>query len=125
MFKKYCFYLLRWQMSTPILAIVIFFVLPYLGTTGSTVLANFIGGLIFFWFDRWLFSRYKINGEWWEVAQNKKCHDCGIDIKVGYRLIKAQAYNKIEDKEPEFRCKKCRDIKYKNLGKDCPLSIED
>jgi hypothetical protein len=46
-FKRYFLYLIRWQLSTPILAWCIF-IFATLGTTWATIIANLIGGLIFF-----------------------------------------------------------------------------
>lgn len=47
-------YLLRWQLSTPIL----WGVLYLLGSSiWATVAANLIGGCVFFWVDRWIFKR--------------------------------------------------------------------
>jgi len=46
---KYLLYLFRWQLSTPLLAFVLFF----LGDNIiAVVIANLIGGLVFFWIDR-------------------------------------------------------------------------
>ena len=59
MLKKYLLYLIRWQLSTPILAVCVVW-LASLGTTWATIIANFIGGLIFFWVDKWIFNRNKI-----------------------------------------------------------------
>lgn len=59
MFKKYLLYLIRWQLSTPILSVCVVW-LASLGTTWATIIANFIGGLIFFWVDKWIFNRNKI-----------------------------------------------------------------
>ena len=53
--KKYILYLLRWQLSTPILALVI-----YLLNTSAiieTIIANLIGGMIFYFVDKKIFSR--------------------------------------------------------------------
>lgn len=47
-------YLFRWQLSTPILALCIA-LLPF-GSFTKTVIANLIGGAIFFWVDRWIFG---------------------------------------------------------------------
>ena len=55
MIKKYILYLIRWQLSTPILAICVAYFASY-GTTMATVIANFIGGLMFFWVDKWIFK---------------------------------------------------------------------
>ena len=59
MIKKYLMYLIRWQLSTPILAVCVALLATY-GTTFATIIANLIGGLIFFWVDRWIFNRNKI-----------------------------------------------------------------
>lgn len=55
MLRKFFLYLLRWQMSTPILAICVVWLNQY-GTTVSTVVANLIGGCLFFWIDRLIFN---------------------------------------------------------------------
>lgn len=55
MFKKYILYLFRWQLSTPILAICCIGFNKY-GTLTATILANLVGGLIFFWVDRLIFK---------------------------------------------------------------------
>ncbi|MFA6897195.1 MAG: hypothetical protein WCQ96_02840 [Patescibacteria group bacterium] len=53
--KKLSFYLLRWQLSTPILYLVMTCVdLPDLQ---KTVLANFIGALVFFPVDELIFKK--------------------------------------------------------------------
>lgn len=56
MFKKYCLYLLRWQLSTPLLALCLMFLNGF-GTVLPSIIANLIGGLIFFWIDMWIFKR--------------------------------------------------------------------
>ena len=58
LFKRYVLYLLRWQLSTPILA-VCYIYLNHLGTTLATIIANLVGGLIFFWVDKWIFKKRK------------------------------------------------------------------
>lgn len=45
MLKRYLLYLLRWQLSTPILAIVLK-LLSNMNTLYATIIANLIGGLI-------------------------------------------------------------------------------
>jgi len=50
---KMLLYMLRWQMSTPILAIVLY-ILNF-GTLVETIIANFIGSIIFFFVDRIIF----------------------------------------------------------------------
>lgn len=54
MIKKYLLYLLRWQTSSPIL-ILILYILPF-SYISKTIIANLIGGLIFFWIDRIIFK---------------------------------------------------------------------
>jgi len=54
--KKYLLYLLRWQLSTPVLAICLCW-LSTLGEFWATVVANLIGGLIFFWVDKKIFKK--------------------------------------------------------------------
>lgn len=52
--KKYLLYLLRWQLSTPILAMVLY--LLNCNELLETIIANLIGGLIFFWVDKKIFK---------------------------------------------------------------------
>jgi hypothetical protein len=112
MLKKYLLYLLRWQLSTPILALcVIGF--ATLGATWATVLANLIGGVIFFWVDRWIFNRTGIlRGELWEVQSDIPCADCGRIVDRGYRLVKTRGYDRTDDRRPQFRCHECSRQKY-------------
>ena len=56
--KKYLLYLLRWQLSTPILAVCLHF-LAGLGELWATIVANLIGGCIFFFVDKWIFKSDK------------------------------------------------------------------
>jgi hypothetical protein len=56
---KLIVYLLRWQLSTPILSAVIYFTIDLWGNLASTVLANLIGGLIFYKIDKLIFNKKK------------------------------------------------------------------
>lgn len=58
--KQYLLYLIRWQLSTPILAIVIS-LFPETGGTHwiPSIVANLVGGLIFFWIDKLIFKEKK------------------------------------------------------------------
>ena len=49
-------YLFRWQMSTPILAGVVWFLSDY-NEIVSAVVANLIGGLIFYKIDKLIFNK--------------------------------------------------------------------
>lgn len=54
--KKFLLYLLRWQLSTPILALILFLMKDW-NYLIATIVANLIGGIIFFWVDRWIFNK--------------------------------------------------------------------
>ena len=56
---KLLLYLLRWQASTPILSLVIYFTIDKWGNLASTILANLIGGLIFYNIDKLIFKNNK------------------------------------------------------------------
>ena len=49
------FYLIRWQLSTPLLYLIVRYVPGWKGV----VLANFVGGCIFFQVDRWIMMGVK------------------------------------------------------------------
>ncbi len=113
--KKYLFYIIRWQLSTPILAIVLIW-LANQNKWVATIVANLIGALIFFWVDRVIFKT-NFTFPLWEVKEDIICHDCGKKCR-GYRLIKDNKYDRINDKKPEFRCEECsikKKLKMKNI----------
>ena len=112
--KRYGLYLVRWQLSTPILAVCIYFLTQSLGPTLTTVIANFIGGLIFFWVDQWIFRKTDIlfSGELWEEKEGVICEDCRKEDIRGYRLIRGDHYDKSRDTHPQFRCQECSRRKY-------------
>lgn len=56
MLKKYLLYLLRWQLSGIVLYPALLIVLPYTNEAIATILANFVGGLIFFWVDLYILT---------------------------------------------------------------------
>ena len=110
--KRYLFYLFRWQLSTPILAVVLLWLNNW-NVTLATIIANLIGGLIFFWVDKFIFKvEYKI--PLWEVKNNVECVDCGR-VARGYRLVKAEKYDRMDDKSPQFRCELCSEKKLEKL----------
>lgn len=51
--KQYFLYLIRWQLSTPILALCLN--LLHFTTLTNTIIANLIGGMIFYWVDKYIF----------------------------------------------------------------------
>jgi len=54
---KLIIYLLRWQLSTPILSLVIYLTIDKYGNLASTILANLIGGLVFYKVDKLIFKK--------------------------------------------------------------------
>jgi hypothetical protein len=111
--KRYLLYLVRWQLSTPILALVLVW-FAFAGNLVATVIANFIGGLMFFWVDHFIFNSEKL-GAVWSVKDNVVCADCGV-VSRGYRLVKTKGYDKT-GAAPEFRCEKCSIVKSESLKK--------
>lgn len=114
--RKFGLYLLRWQLSTPLLApiVAIFQGGSMWGTTeswtGSSV-ANLIGGAIFFWVDKFIFTSASI--ESWHFKDNGICDECGKESQL-WRLVLAPNYDK-RDKEPKFLCMACSKIKTNEL----------
>jgi hypothetical protein len=103
-YKRYGLYLLRWQASTPILAGV-GIILASMGQLVAAIVANLIGGLIFFWVDQFIFTSQSLCAQW-EVKESISCVDCG-KIARGYRLVRSGDYDRTHDHEPEFRCEDC------------------
>ena len=111
---QYATYLFRWQLSTPILApcMTWFGWLP--GTTiTAAVIANFIGGLLFFWVDRFIFTSKRMNPIW-DVRANIVCAGCGREVTRGYRLVSdpSLGYDRSNDEHPQYRCEECSMAKY-------------
>ncbi|MBS3090727.1 hypothetical protein J4433_03080 [Candidatus Pacearchaeota archaeon] len=97
--RKFILYLARWQLSTPILYLAV----RQLGAgLWQTVIANLIGGMIFFWIDRFIFTSHAV--EMWHVKEGR-CDNCG---KKGHlwRLVVAPNYDRRKSK-PTFFCMKC------------------
>ena len=57
--KKFFLYLMRWQLGSPILAICMVWMGGW-DVAVATIVANLIGGCIFFWVDRWIFGDKKV-----------------------------------------------------------------
>ena len=112
--KRYGLYLIRWQLSTPLLAGVLY-LLAGLGALTATIIANLIGGLIFFWVDRFIFTSEALAAQW-EVREEVRCADCGT-VARGYRLVRAKDYDRSGDPAPEFRCEECSKKKSEELRK--------
>jgi hypothetical protein len=111
-YKRYGLYLLRWQASTPILAGV-GILLASMGQWVAAIVANLIGGLIFFWVDQFIFTSQSLAAQW-EVKENITCVDCG-KVARGYRLVRSGDYDRTHDHEPQFRCEECSQKKSEEL----------
>ena len=61
--KRFLMYAFRWQLSTPILALVMWQLEDKMGYIGSTVVANFIGACIFYWVDKYIFLKHRHESE--------------------------------------------------------------
>lgn len=121
-FARYFMYLIRWQLSTLILAPVIAMFkhsASILGTPQDWIaatIANLIGGLIFFWVDRFIFY-HKVKNPIWEVKEEIVCVDCKKEGR-GYRLVQApNGYDKTNDENPEFRCEPCSSKKFQKMNR--------
>ena len=106
---KFLFYVTRWQLSTPILWIVV----SHLGTSlEATVVANLAGAAIFFWVDKVIFRARGLVV--WELLNGGQCADCGATGSVR-RLALApggpreprRIYDRRGDAQPEYRCTTC------------------
>lgn len=117
--KRYALYLVRWQLSTPLLAPIVAYFKGSPSLFGTkedwiaATIANFIGGLIFYWVDRFIFTSKSLEASW-EVRENVRCQDCG-KLCRGYRLVKTSNYDRTEHKYPEFRCEEHSQKKAKSL----------
>lgn len=54
---RFFLYLLRWQLSTPILWVVLKFLLPHTDELTATLVANLIGGCTFYFVDKRIFKK--------------------------------------------------------------------
>ncbi len=100
MLKRFVLYLIRWQLSTPILWLVV----KNLGVgIYSTIIANLIGGSIFFWIDKFIFTSKAV--EMWHFRERGRCDDCGKETSL-WRLVLAPNYDRRQS-EPKFFCMEC------------------
>jgi hypothetical protein len=116
--RRFLLYLIRWQLSTPILAPVVAIFThsgSWFGTAESWIgsaVANLIGGSIFYWVDKFIFTSDKF-GAIWQVKEKIACIDCG-KITRCYRLVKTKDYDRTHA-PPQFRCEECSINKAKEL----------
>jgi hypothetical protein len=106
--NKFILYLIRWQLSTPILWLVV----KQMGTSlWATVLANLIGGMIFYWVDKFIFTSEAI--ELWHLKEGE-CDKCKSKGHL-WRLALAPKYDKRKEANPIFLCMKCSKEKTNTL----------
>lgn len=65
---KFILYLIRWQLSTPILTLCLNFL--NFGTLINTIIANLIGGAIFFWVDKYIFNKKEVDKNDKNIEEN-------------------------------------------------------
>ena len=120
--KRFLLYLFRWQLSTPILAPVVAFFKHSSSLFGTpedwigAAVANLIGGAIFFWVDRFIFTSGAV--EVWNFKDNGICDQCGKEESL-WRLVRAANYDKSDSvkHKPLFLCEKCSKEKTDELRK--------
>lgn len=59
LWKQFIAYAVRWQLSSPVLALALYYLQPH-GIITATIAANLIGAMIFFWIDKRIFKQVKI-----------------------------------------------------------------
>ena len=108
--KRFIAYLFRWQLSTPILWLVV----RQLGAgLWQTIVANLMGGAIFYWVDKFIFtSKYF---EVWHYKENSTCDICGKQDTVR-RLVKTPNYDRTNAR-PIYLCADCSKQKLEELKK--------
>jgi hypothetical protein len=111
---RFLVYIARWQLSTPILWLVV-------STLGAdleaTVVANLVGASIFFWVDQLIFRAGAVAV--WETIGDGSCAECGQNSRVR-RLVLAPSgdrgwYDRRQDHQPEYRCAACSTLKLRRL----------
>jgi len=70
---------------------------------GPTVIANLVGGAIFFWVDRFIFTSPRL--EVWHLKEKGICQKCKKEARLR-RLVRSGSYDRT-DSEPVFLCSKC------------------
>lgn len=109
-FRRFILYLIRWQLSTPILAIVLIW-LASMNKWVATIIANLIGGALFFWVDKFIFTSSAV--EVWQFKDKGKCDNCGNEESL-WRLVLAQNYDR-RNANPVFLCPACSKSKTEEL----------
>ncbi|MCM8792286.1 MAG: hypothetical protein NC826_03965 [Candidatus Omnitrophica bacterium] len=110
MLRRFILYLIRWQLSTPVLWLVV----RKLGVgISSTIIANLIGGTIFFWIDKFIFTSKAV--EMWHFKEKGICDNCGKEASL-WRLGFASGYDR-RNAPAKFLCMDCSKKKTDELRK--------
>jgi hypothetical protein len=117
--RRYILYLLRWQLSTPILSICVALFISKLGNLWAVIIANLIGGLIFFWVDRLIF-RVRRSIELWSQTHGK-CDNCKKWDLLSRLIVAPPSYDKTNS-TPVFLCPECSAMKLEELKKSGVIS---
>ena len=124
---RFLLYLFRWQLSTIILAPSVAYFKHSASIWGTkedwiaAIIANLIGGCIFFWVDKFIFRSKTV--EKWEILKKGKCFYCGKKDLVKRLVVAPGGYDRSDDDEPEYRCKECSIGKLEQLRKKKKIAI--
>ena len=124
---KFLLYLVRWQLSTPILAPIVAIYKhssSLLGTKedwAAAAIANLIGACIFFWVDRFIFKSPTV--EKWEILKNGNCHDCARPGLVRRLVLAPGGYDRTGDTSPQYRCTECSQKKLADLKRARKVAV--
>lgn len=116
MLPQFLLYLFRWQLSTPILAPIVAYFKHSTALFGTredwiaATIANLVGGCIFFWVDRYIFTGKGL--ELWQISEGA-CASCGSKDTL-YRLVQAKNYDRTTA-TPIFLCEPCSKVKLELL----------
>lgn len=80
--KKFFLYLIRWQLSSPILAVCMVWMGGW-NVAVATIVANLIGGCIFFWVDRWIFGDKKAKSSKGKTKSSDKLMPAEVVVDTG------------------------------------------
>jgi hypothetical protein len=108
--KRLGLYLCRWQLSSIILFPCVYYITDKLW---ATIIANFVGGLIFFYIDKFIFTSKVLGVEEWHVLNYGNCGECGTSGRL-YRLVRTKGYDRSNAK-PVYLCKSCSSKKAETI----------
>lgn len=113
--KIYGLYLFRWQLSTPILAGVLY-LLSFMDVLTATIIANLLGGLVFFWVDRFIFTAKRLEAQR-EVRDATIHADCGKE-SGDYRIAGVGICKKPDEANRRLRREQREQYTYRKQNAD-------